>query len=522
MSERKSARPCRPVRSATAVTLCLAATAMAQPGFDCSSPPLPTATGWTVLGDGSPGSVNTAALQAALDAGGAIRLNMGSGTLTVNQTLRITRQTTLDANGATLSGGHARRVFLVENPANQTYTFNLMNARVTGGRSNDGSGGGLFKPSQGPWQAVTIRVFDSVFEDNHAIQTAQDGGGGALYVVGAAELALVRTLVRNNSGSNGGGVYSLGSRRVNLFDSELSGNRATGTGGNPGNGGNGGGLGVDGAQRHINLCRSRLLDNRANAYGGGLFTVAYDQDSFVRLRQTLVQGNRTLGSSSSHTAGVYLQGGPFEIDASSFIGNVSNTGNGGLSLYNHGNTPLGGLIVNSTFQGNVATNGLAGAINLDATGGITVQNTTIAENRADCDVCFAAGIRNAANAPLTLRNVLFRNNTAGNAWNPWTLLNAPVNGSHNLQWPATRPGSGQAEAAVTAGAIFADVPLGAPAWNGGPTPTMALPPGSAAVNAGTATGAPPVDQRGQPRQGAPDIGAYELQPDLIFANGFQA
>src|SRR5690606_15641993 len=131
-----------------------------------------------------------------------------------------------------------------------------------------------------------------------------------------------------------------------------------------------------------------------------------------------------------------------------FIGNTASGGYGGLSLFNHGGTAASGLIVNSSFHGNVALNGLGGAINLAATGGVTIQNSTLADNRADCGVCFAGGISNAANAPLTLRNVLFHNNTGGNAWNPWTLLNSPVAGSHNLQWPATRPGSGQAEAPV--------------------------------------------------------------------------
>src|SRR5690606_28537928 len=121
----------------------------------------------------------------------------------------------------------------------------------------------------------------------------------------------------------------------------------------------------------------------------------YDQNSFVRLRDSLVQGNRSLGSSNSHTAGVYLQGGPFEISGSSFIGNTASGGYGGLSLFNHGGTAASGLIVNSSFHGNVALNGLGGAINMAATGGVTIQNSTIADNRADCGVCFAGGIRKA-------------------------------------------------------------------------------------------------------------------------------
>lgn len=493
----------------------------AQPGFDCAPPPLSKVSSWTVLGNGSAGSVTSAQLQAALDTGGAIRLNIGHSNLVVSQELRVTRAAVLDAAGATLSGGGAGRVLRVENPHNLTYTFELRNATVTGGSSPGSSGAGLFKPSGGPWQAVTIRVFDSRFTGNHAVQVAQDDGGGAIYAIGAAELTLVRTRVDDNSGANGGGVYSLGSRLINLFDSEIAGNRATGSGGNPGNGGNGGGIGVDGAQRHINLCRVRLLANTANAYGAGLFTVAYDQASFVRVRESSIQGNNSTGSSNAHTGGIYLQGGPFEIFGSTFRDNQA-SGYGGLALFDHGGTAASGSITNSTFTGNRARTGLGGAINMAASGGVTIQNTTIADNRAECAVCFAGGIANGAGLPLTLRNVLFRNNTGGNAFNPWTLLNAPVAGSHNMQWPQVRPDSfGQQESAVTAGAVFVDVALAPPAANGGHTQTLALAAGAAAIDAGTAAGAPLLDQRGRPRHGGVDIGAYEWQGDLIFASGFE-
>jgi hypothetical protein len=53
--------------------------------------------------------------------------------------------------------------------------------------------------------------------------------------------------------------------------------------------------------------------------------------------------------------------------------------------------------------------------------------------------------------------------------------------------------------------------------NGGPTQTMALLPGSPAINAGDPTDAPAYDQRGPgfPRlvNGHIDIGAFEVQPD---------
>jgi hypothetical protein len=60
--------------------------------------------------------------------------------------------------------------------------------------------------------------------------------------------------------------------------------------------------------------------------------------------------------------------------------------------------------------------------------------------------------------------------------------------------------------------LVGGVPLLAPLGDyGGPTPTMALLPGSPAIGGGTANGAPATDQRGQPRSGRIDIGAFQSQ-----------
>ena len=52
---------------------------------------------------------------------------------------------------------------------------------------------------------------------------------------------------------------------------------------------------------------------------------------------------------------------------------------------------------------------------------------------------------------------------------------------------------------------------------GGPTQTIPLLPGSPAIDAGTSVGAPATDQRGFPRYGPVDIGAYEYYPPTTIA-----
>ena len=499
-----------------------AAVSAQQTNFDCTAPATPVLSNPTVLGDGTAGSVTTSALQSALTAGGDIRLNVGTSTIALTQELIVSKGTTLDANGATLSGGGTHRVLHVSNPNNLTYTFNLLNATVADGNSqaygttvSDKSGAGLWKPSiNEAWQVVTIRIFHSHFTRNNAVQVAQDDGGGGVYATGAAEVSVVDSIFDDNSGSNGGALYSLVSKNVNLYDSTFSGNTATGTGGNPGSGGNGGAIGVDGDGRNLNFCRVKVLGNHSNVYGAGLFTVTYSATSFTRVLDSTFDSNDSTGNALG--GGAYIQGSPLTIQGSTFSNNQAG-GYTGLALFGQGGV-LTGDITNSTFAGNVARTGLGGGMSIQAATHFVLQNVTIANNTAPCSGCFDAGISNDTGANLTINNVLFWNNTAGNAFNPWAIQHPAVAGTNNLQWPRSR-GSGQNDAAAAPGTTFADALLHPLADNGGPTQTMGLSSNSPAINAGDVASAPPTDQRGIARWLAPDIGAYEFI-DEIFADGF--
>ena len=501
--------------------------------FSCLAPTAPTLVAPVVLGNGAAGSVSTAQLQAALNVGGPIRLNIGSSTMALTASLQFTRATELDGGGAVLSGAAMRRVMEISNPSLASFDVVLMNLTLSNGDSRSAGGdqfarsGGAILNNHGsePWRAVGLRLFDVILSNNRAVESVQDGGGGAVYLVGHREFICVRCRFENNQASNGGAFYGLGTQTIRFYDSVLLNSRATGDGGNPGSGGNGGGIAVDGDTRDLSLCRTRVEGSHANAFGAGLFTTVYDQTSMTRIWQSSFIANIQDGT-DQHTGGAYIQGGPVSIRDSTFANNDAN-GNGGLSLFDHqtgaGLITIGGEIVSSTFVGNIARNGLGGAMNLQGTAALLLQNLTIAGNRAPCSVCFAGGIANGANRPITLRNSIFFDNTGGNAFNPWALLNPVQSGSNNIQFPQVRPGSsGQQELPVTPGALFANANLGALANNGGSTQTMALLTLSPAINAGTASGAPSTDQRGFARVAAVDIGAYEEQFDSVFGSGFEA
>jgi hypothetical protein len=474
-----------------------------------------------VLGDGTPGSVTSAQIQAALNAGGHIRFNVGTAPVTIDVTseLNVTRAAVLDGGGnVTLSGRGQNRVIRVQRAlqAAQAYLFGLQNITVADGSTPTEPGAGLFVANAGDWQAVDLRVVNVAFRDNVAVPVHQDWGGGGIYAIGARDVWVAGSVFEGNQGSNGGAFYSLGSRSVTITGSRFRDNTATGNGGNPGDGGNAGAIGVDGAQRTVNICHTRIEENHSSAYGTGFFSVGYDAQSPTTFYRVTFEGN-VQTSSSQFAAGAYVQGVPFTIRESSFLRNEAN-GYAGLFL-GPGAT---GTIENSTFHGNVARQALGGAMSIGTTAPVTIVNSTIVGNSAPGPVAFVGGIVVGSPNALTLRNVILAFNTGGNLFNPWNI-SRQVAGSHVIQWPRYRqPPMGQPEPmAVATDHQWADPLVAAPAPNGGPTWTMALLPGSPAVDAGTSTGAPATDQRGMARQAAPDIGAFEVSSDLIFVDGFE-
>jgi hypothetical protein len=489
--------------------------------------------GAITLGNGTPGSITTAQIQAALANGGRIRLDQGPApsTIVVSQTLVASRETVLDGGGlVTLSGGDARRILSIINPDPAPnaplFTVTLQNIAFADARVTDGLGAAIYKEHDSEFpHKVSLKLVNCRFAGNDAPldDTPQDDGGGAFYGELLNRIDIGNCEFVNNSGSNGGAVYSLVSLRVNIVDSVFDGNRAIGTGGNPGNGGNAGALGVDGGDRIVDICRTQFIENESNAFGGGFFSVMYDQTSRTRFEDVEFRANRQLNPTGQHSGGAYIQDGPWAMERVSFIDNEAR-GFGGLFVA--GNAP--GTIRNGTFSGNIARTGLGAAMALTQTAPISIVNTTIANNVST--EAFAAGISIGSPNQLRLTNVVFANNTGGNRFVNWAMNNpAAFDGGGNQQWPQSRPMGGGNETPVTAGAQFADALLPTFATdNGGFVSTLALPANSPARNSGVATigglgtPVPATDERGESRFGSVDRGSYEFQnPDGIFADGFE-
>jgi hypothetical protein len=174
-------------------------------------------------------------------------------------------------------------------------------------------------------------------------------------------------------------------------------------------------------------------------------------------------------------------------------GNAATNAGGGL--YNKGQTTL----TNCTIAGNTATGG-GGLAN--AVGTATLSNCTIVGNTATG----GGGLDNLSGT-ATLSNTIVGAQTdgvdilvgAGNVTGNYSLIgdgSGIKGGTGNLLGSSSSPINPR---------------LAALGDYGGPTQTMALLPGSPAIGGGTATGAPATDQRGVPRTGHVDIGAFQSE-----------
>jgi hypothetical protein len=170
----------------------------------------------------------------------------------------------------------------------------------------------------------------------------------------------------------------------------------------------------------------------------------------------------------------------------------------------------GADITNSTFSDNTAT-GVGGAI-LDE-GALVLTNVTVSGNSASD----GGGILvdDGSGGTLRMRNTLIAGNTLTGGAGP--DVNGPIdpNSVNNLIGVAdgsTGLTNGANGNLVGTGAAPVAPLLGALGNSGGGTRTIPLLPGSPAIDAGTTgEGSPATDQRGLPRVGPPDIGAFESQ-----------
>ncbi len=496
----------------------------------CTAPAAIDMAGAVPFGDGTPGSITQATLQTLINTGGKIVFNGGNApvTLTLSATLLVDarKEVIIDGLGLlTISGNNAVRIFDKGAPANQGEgtLLGLQNMKLINGRTNQGLGGAAIRGNF----FGSLKVHNVAFEGNQGPLSNGDACG-AVWTGGYKEASFVNCTFINNRAANGGAMGSIGSS-VSIINCLFDGNQAVGTGGTFAQGGQGGAVYTDGVQNsvnsYLNICGSVFKNSTAGHQAGALNASFYRNQGSTGIIDRCTFDNNNCASA---------QGGAMYLQLSEGLPNIGANGSFTVTncTFNNNSTPSQGgagwvgpntitAFTNCTFNNNRAVsggNGLGGGLAFTENTSNTITNCTFAYNQAGN---FAASIFNGGNT--TLRNTLFYKDLIGQGQqaNPYAggsinKLSALTSVGGNMQFPSVisaefGPVTDEWINEEPPGTVLiTDAQLQNLADNGGPTPTMALPTGSPAIDAGIAAGAPATDQRGGGRTGNPDIGAFEF------------
>jgi predicted outer membrane repeat protein len=231
-------------------------------------------------------------------------------------------------------------------------------------------------------------------------------------------------------------------------------------------------------------------------YSAGAVVSTGDVD--LTLSRVTISGNSAVGVGGA--IGVFYEDGTLTVENSTISGNSA--GDDGGAIYAK---DVDVSIRNSTISGNEAgsSGGAIYALNDGGNPSVEIRNSTISGNQAG-DSFGGGGLYEGGILDTEIRGSIIAGNSDGNGEAP-DLDDGPWATSFSLIGDTTGP------TIIDGGSNLLDLdPQLKPLKNnGGPTNTHALKTSSPARNSGPSD-APHQDQRGAPRKGQPDIGAYEL------------
>ncbi|CAN5303697.1 hypothetical protein BH11PLA2_BH11PLA2_38990 [soil metagenome] len=318
-----------------------------------------------------------------------------------------------------------------------------------------------------------------------------NGNAASAVAIANETVTLSNMLISGTSFTGNGGAVSLAGGTLTVSNSTISGNSIVGIGG---------GIAATLANSTIILDHS-TIDHNTASQGGGI--------GFATPNGSLQVTSSTLSNNVTNIAG-----------------NTTAPGGGGILFA--GNVGTNGFFIrNSTISGNIASTSGGGIDVSNLTGTVTIQNSTIFNNRAFSTSNNAGtgggGIAvdsvNTTSPDLNVESSIITSNVASNGRNDISTvlsgmtfhLNTSAVGDQGAGTDYITPsGSGNLPAALsTTAALALDTTL---AFNSGSsTRTHALGLGSSALNAGSNPANLNVDQNGNPRTlyGGTDIGSVE-------------
>lgn len=348
--------------------------------------------------------------------------------------------------------------------------------------------------------AATCTLRDAVAaatsgSDTVTFASTLSGDTITLDIAGKGHIAITHSLTIQGPGANlltvsGGNVASSTDGGIFYDKVYVSGNSLTLSGITLASGntvGKGGALSF--AYGHLTLSRVAIRDNHAQVFGGGF----YKGSGTLNVNYSTISGNSADNSGGGFTANYPAT----SIINSTISGNSANGSGGGF--YARANV----TISNSTISGNTA-NSTGGGFWLSHVSA-TLTNSIVANNTAPSDAEFICTAQSNGASSVTATNTL-------------------IEGSYACTGGSTFTGS-------SSNILGQDPKLGTLAHYGGPTETLALLPGSPAIDKGNNGTCEATDQRGQSRpydgdkngSAICDMGAFEvnfIDLDRIFADGF--
>jgi len=358
-------------------------------------------------------------------------------TITLASTLSINKNLTINGTGVSRLTVSGNNAVGVFNIFGAGVTVNIDRMTIANG-SIATHGGGIAVGT-----GSTLNLSNSTVSSNSATGTFSNGRGGGIYNNGTA--TITNSTISSNSASYvGGGILNQGI--ATITNSTVSGNSAT-------------------------------------KYGGGIFNFTYPGTPTITLTNSTVSGNSAQfggGIFNGFSSTANLTSSTVSGNSAQFGGGIGNAGTANL----HSST----ITNNTVDSGNTGT-GDGGGIFTNNAGTVKVKNTIVAGN-FDTPNNAGTGTINPDISGIFTDN---GNNLIGINQGSTDFVNGTNN---NIVGTFAAPVNPQL------------APLG---YYSGPTQTHALLPGSPAINAGNNTGATATDQRGATRivGGTIDIGAYE-------------
>ena len=467
-------------------------------------------------------SCTETALRASLGLGGTVTFAC-DGTITLSSTIVIGTDIVLDGSGhqITISGGQLVPVFQV----NSNVNFTLIGLTIANGLNANGYGGGIYNAGG------NVNVTNCTFSMNEVCGhdgnspappdegtwpptcalggSGSDGCGGAIYNAGSLNVS--RCTFSQNSASGGWGGWGSRGYAVPVGGGDYY--LVVGGGGGLGGAANGGAICNVGVMAiNCSLFASNTTVGGTGGPGGDGFGGGYAMPS---------GGGGGGNGGDSHGAAIF-NGGAASMVNCTITGNQGGGGAGGWGgsggcfnehgYYYYSGGGSGGNGGNS-YGGIYSTNIPVGLTNCTVAFNSGTGGSGASGGAAGCgNGGWSNGSNGVAGGGLSTAGALLVNTIlAGN--NPGNCSGTITDAGHNLSSDGTC-------AFTNVGSLNNTNPkLGLLADNGGPTLTMALLPGSPAINAGDTAAAPPTDQRGFPRPSglAADIGAYEYAaPDFTL------